>query len=112
MSPGHPGRRLLLAGLAAPLLWAAGTAPAEAVQPPTVQPPAATRAAAPLPVQEDTPHTTGDGKNPRRAPAMGSPGAPAVRGDDAWPAITASGVFAVSLGAAGYFFGWGRRRPA
>ncbi|AZM45685.1 hypothetical protein DMB38_07415 [Streptomyces sp. WAC 06738] len=107
MPPGQSGRRLLLTGLAAPLLWAAVTAPAEAVSLP-----AAPRAAASVPVQEDAPHTTGDGKNPGRAPAMGSPGAPAVRGDDAWPAITASGVFAVSLGAAVYFFGWGRRRTA
>lgn len=105
MPPGQSSRRLLLAGLAAPLLWAAVTAPAEALSLP-----AAPRAAASVPVQEDAPHTTGDGKNPGRAPAMGSPGAPAVRGDDAWPAITASGVFAVSLGAAVYFFGWGRRR--
>ncbi|WBB59770.1 hypothetical protein O7599_30140 [Streptomyces sp. WMMC500] len=105
MPPGHPGRRLLLTCLAAPLLWAAVTAPAEAVAPP-----AGTRAAAHVPVQEDEPHTTGDGKNPGRAPAMGSPGAPAVRGDDAWPAVTAGGVFAASLGAAVYFLGWGRRR--
>lgn len=107
MPPGHPGRRLLLAGLAAPLLWAAVIAPAAAVAPPAVTP----RAAVPV-QQEDAPHTTVDGKNPGRAPAMGSPGAPAVRGDDAWPAITASGVFAVSLGAAVYLFGWGRRRTA
>ncbi|GAA2671979.1 hypothetical protein GCM10010400_37160 [Streptomyces aculeolatus] len=108
MPPGrHPGRRLLLSGLAAPLLWAAVAAPAEALALP-----AATQAAVSVPVQEDAPHTTGDGKNPGRAPAMGSPGAPAVRGDDVWPAITASGVFAVSLGAAVYFFGWGRRRTA
>lgn len=107
MSPGHPGRSLLLTGLAAPLLWAAVAAPAEALQPP-----AAPRTGAAVPAREDAPPPAGDGKNPGRAPAMGSPGAPVVRGDDVWPAVTASGVFAVSLGAAVYFFGWGRRRAA
>lgn len=109
MSPGHPGR-LLLTGVAAPLLWAAVAAPAAALQPPALT--QATARVPVEPVEEDAPHATDDGKNPGRAPAMGSPGAPAVRGDDAWPAVAASGVFAVSLGAAVYFFGWGRRRTA